>query len=82
VLAEQEVNKNIRYSQILEILGNKEMTAKEIAHQMYERRLIPTDERNFTAPRLTELSIKGIVEPVGKRKCLWTNKMVSIYKRR
>lgn len=82
VESESTVDKNLRYSQILEILGNKEMTAKEIAHQMYERRLIPTDERNFTAPRLTELSIKGIVEPVGKRKCLWTNKMVSIYKRR
>lgn len=80
--AEQEVNKQMRYNQILEVLGDKEMTAKEIAQEMYMRELIPTNERNFTAPRLTELSIEGIVEPVGKKKCEWTNKMVSVYRRR
>lgn len=82
VQAEQEVNKQMRYNQILEVLGDKEMTAKEIAQEMYIRELIPTNERNFTAPRLTELSIEGIVEPVGKKKCMWTNKMVSVYRRR
>jgi len=80
--AEQEVNKQMRYNQILEVLGDKEMTAKEIAQEMYMRELIPTNERNYTAPRLTELSIEGIVEPVGKKKCEWTNKMVSVYRRR
>lgn len=80
--AELEVNKQLRYSQILEVLGGNEMTAKEIANEMYMRGYIPTNERNFTSPRLTELSIQGIVEPVGKRKCQWTNKMVSTFKRR
>lgn len=80
--AELEVNKQLRYSQILEVLGDNEMTAKEIAQEMYMRGYIPTNERNFTSPRLTELSIQGIVEPVGKRKCQWTNKMVSTFKRR
>ena len=32
------------------------MTAKEIAVEMYKKGYIPSDERNFTAPRLTELS--------------------------
>ena len=58
------------------------MTAKEIAQEMYLKGYIPTNERNFTAPRLTELSIKGIVEPIGKKKCQWTNKSVSVFKRR
>ena len=82
VQTEQEVDKQKRYSQILEVLGDKEMTAKEIAQEMYMREWIPTNERNFTSPRLTELSLEGIVEPVGKKKCMWTNKMVSVYKRR
>ena len=57
----ESIDKNLRYMQILEVLDNKEMTAKEIAVEMHNRGYIPTDERNFTAPRLTELSIKGIV---------------------
>ena len=80
--ANQEVDKQKRYSEILECLGDKEMTAKEIAQEMYERGYIPTNERNFTSPRLTELSIQGIVEPTGKKKCGWTNKSVTTYKRR
>ena len=62
----ESVDKTLRYSQILECLDGKEMTAKEIAVEMHNRGYIPNDERNFTAPRLTELSIKGIVEPCGK----------------
>ena len=76
----ESVDKNLRYSQILEILTGKEMTAKEIAVEMYHKGYIPSDERNFTAPRLTELSIKGIVEPVEKKKCSYTGKTVSVYK--
>lgn len=76
----ESVDKSLRYSQILEILDNKEMTAKEIAVEMNKKGYIPTDERNFTAPRLTELSIKGIVEPINKKKCTYTGKTVSVYK--
>ena len=81
-MANEQIDKNKRYSQILEILGNREMTAKEISYEMFLKGYIPTDERNFTSPRLTELSIQGIVEPVGKKKCKWTNKMVTTFKRR
>jgi repressor of nif and glnA expression len=81
--AHESVDKQKRYRQILEILqGGKEMTAKEIAVEMHNRGYIPTDERNFTAPRLTELSIQGIVEPCGKQKCSYTGKTVSLYKMR
>lgn len=80
--AYEQVDKQKRYNEILEVLGDNEMTAKEISNEMYMRGLIPTNERNFTSPRLTELSIKGIVEPIGKKKCMWTNKMVSVYRRR
>ena len=48
-------NRKVRYEQILESLcmGNK--TAKEIAVELYKQKLTNTDERNTTAPRLTEL---------------------------
>lgn len=47
--------KKIRYMQILERLlyGNK--TAKEIAVELFDLEFIPSTERNYTAPRLTEL---------------------------
>lgn len=82
-LANESVDKQLRYMQILGILDDgAEMTAKEIAVEMKKRGYIPTDERNFTAPRLTELSIRGIVEPIGKKRCTYTGKTVSVYKKR
>lgn len=79
-LSYETVDKKKRYSQIIEVLtGGKEMTAKEIAVVMHQRGYIPTSERNFTAPRLTELSYKGIVEPIGKQRCSYTGKKVAVY---
>lgn len=80
--AHEDVDKNIRYNQIIDVLKGKEMTAKEIAVEMFKRGYIPTSERNFTSPRLTELSYKGIVEPIGKTKCQYTGKTVAVYKLR
>ena len=81
--ANESVDKEKRYKQIIEVLtGGKQMTAKEIAVEMYNKGYIPTSERNFTAPRLTEMSYKGIVEPIGKTRCEYTGKKVSVYKLR
>jgi len=76
------LDKQKRYIQILEVLGKNKMTAKEIAVEMFKRGMIPNSERNFTAPRLTELSYEGIVEPIGKKKCEYTGKTVSIFQLR
>ena len=80
----ETVDKQKRYKQIIEILmeNPKGLTAKEIACVMYSNGLIPTRERNFTAPRLTELSYKGVVEPIGKKKCTFTGKTVAVYRLR
>lgn len=77
--AHEQVDRAKRYKEILECLGNKKMTAKEVAVEMFNKGYIPTTERNFTAPRLTELSQRGIVEPVGKKKCQYTGKTVAVY---
>lgn len=81
--AHESVDKAKRYAQIVECLKQKpKQTAKEIAVYMFGRGLIPTSERNFTAPRLTELADKGIVEVVGKKKCQFTGRTVAVYELR
>ena len=76
----EQIDKVKRYGQIIECLReNPKMTAKQIAVRMYEKGYIPTTERNFTAPRLTEMSQRGIVEPIGKTKCQYTGKTVAVY---
>ncbi len=78
--AHEKVDKAKRYNQIIGVLKKKDnLTAKEIAVILHKKGFIPTSERNFTAPRLTELSYKGIVEPVGKKECQYTGKSVAIY---
>lgn len=79
-MAHETVDKQKRYRQITECLRqNGPMTAKEIAVQLWREGKIPFAERNFTAPRLTELSQNGIVEPIGKTKCRYTGKTVAVY---
>lgn len=77
---EIQPKKQVRYKQILERL-DRPKTAKELAVELYIDQLIPTTERNFTAPRLTELDHMGLVEVIGKKKCQYTGKTVAIYKK-
>lgn len=80
----ETVDRAKRYRQIKAILKTHKrgLTAKQIAVIMCDKGLIPTTERNFTAPRLTELTEKGIVEPIGKAKCEYTGHMVTVYQLR
>ena len=78
--AHETVDKKKRYSQIVEcLIENGSLTAKECAVVMMQKGYIPTSERNFTAPRLTEMSQEGIVEPIGKKVCTYTGKKVAVY---
>ena len=81
----EKVDKQKRYSQIIECLCEAEkgqergLTAKECAVMMMQKGYIPTSERNFTSPRLTELGRMGKVEPIGKKICSFTGKKVSVW---
>lgn len=78
--AQETVDKRKRISQILEcLLECPEMTAKEIAVVMMQKGYIPTSERNFVSPRLTEMGHAGVVEPIGKKKCEYTGKTVAVW---
>ena len=71
---------DIRKRMILDILQNHgELTAQEIAAELHTRGYIPSDERNFTAPRLTELRKDGKVTPVGKKMCNKTGRIVTVW---
>ena len=60
---------------------DKPKTAKEIAVELFELGYIPSTERNYVQPRLTELCKKKIVRVVGKKKCNYTGKTVAVYER-
>ena len=66
---------------ILEILTENEngMTAKEIAEELHKRCITPTDERNFAAPRLTELCQAGKIKTAGKKPCPHSGRNVAIW---
>lgn len=71
--------RKIRYEQILDRLMAGRRTAKEVAVELFDLRLIPSTERNYTAPRLTELEQMGLVRVVDKTKCEYTGKTVAVY---
>lgn len=75
-----QLKTKVRYEQILDRLDTPK-TAKEIAVELFELGIIPSTERNYTAPRLTELEKRGIVKVVDKKKCQFTGKTVAIYER-
>lgn len=54
-------------------------TAKEVAVELFDLELIPSTERNYTAPRLTELEKMGLVKVIDKKQCQYTGKTVAVY---
>ena len=72
----KKLDKNLRYTQIIECLKNENngLTAREIANKL------GSNERNYAAPRCTELVQKGKLEVVGKRYDTFTKTNVAVYK--
>lgn len=71
--------RKIRYELILDRLMTGTKTAKEVAVELFDLELIPSTERNYTAPRLTELEKMGLVRVIEKKKCDYTGKSVAVY---
>lgn len=66
---------------ILETLGSKEMTVSEIAEELVSSGKIPYFNRNYVAPRLTELKDMGIVETCGRRKATRSDATEAVWRR-
>ena len=66
---------------ILETLGDKEMTVSEITEELVSSGKIPYFNRNYVAPRLTELKDMGIVETCGRKKATRSDSTEAIRRR-
>lgn len=71
--------KQIRYTQIMDILGDAQMTVDEVIDGMMEKRYLLYPVRNSVAPRMTELYQNGKLRIVGRKKSPRTNRSISIY---
>lgn len=77
----EKLNRNLRCQQVLEILEESgPLTAKEIAVRMCEKGFTNSTERNWSAPRLSELEFEGKVQVIGKKTCAYSGKTVAVYR--
>lgn len=67
---------------ILATMGEREMTVSEITDELVASGTIPYYNRNFVAPRLTELKDMGVVETCGRRKSTRSNATEAIWRRK
>lgn len=64
-----------RKVEILEVLGDREMSARQIAAEL------GAEDMNYVRPRLTEMVQGGKVEVVSKAYDLATNRKVAMFRR-
>lgn len=71
-----------KYMQIIEILGNREMTAREIENEMCKLGYSTYFDMNHVRPRLTELANEWheIIE-CGSKEDYITHKRVAVYRK-
>lgn len=77
-----QVDTKQRQEQVLEVLGDETLTAKEIAVRMFEKGYTNNDDRNNASPRLNELLNLDLVEIYGKKTCEYTGKTVEVYRKK
>ncbi len=77
-----QIDAKQRQEQVLEVLGNEMLTAKEIAVKMYEKGYTTNDERNNSAPRINELMNLDLIEACGKKTCEYTGKTVAVFRKK
>ena len=66
---------------ILETLGGRQMTASEITEELVVAGEIPYFNRNYVAPRLTEMKQMGILKTVGRRKATRSDATEAVWAR-
>lgn len=71
-----------RSRMILETMGRRSMTVSEITDELLAAGKIPYYNRNYVAPRLTELKDMGVVETCGRRKSTRSNAAEAVWRRK
>lgn len=67
---------------ILETLGSRSMTVSEITDELVKAGRIPYYNRNYVAPRLSELKDMGVVETCGRRHSTHSAATEAIWRRK
>ncbi len=78
----KRIDKTRMYSMIIAVLktaSDEGLTARECSAVLYNQGKIYDNNRQATAPRLTELEDKGVVQIIGKRLDSVTNRNVAVY---
>lgn len=70
-----------RAREILQVLGTRSMTVSEITEELVGTGVIPYFNRNYVAPRLTELKEIGVVETCGRRKATRSDATEAVWRR-
>ena len=76
----EKTNKQALAVEVVNALRGKQLTAREIAVEMYNDGLLPYPARAVVQPRITELVQDGKVEAVGKKMDEETQRIVAIYR--
>ncbi len=69
-----------KQKQVLECLGNREMTVREVLREMLKRGYTKINDRNEVAPRMTELFQKRRLVIVAKKVDEETGKSSAVYR--
>lgn len=78
----KKIDKTRMYGMIIAALktaSDEGLTARECSTVLYNQGKIYDSSRQATAPRLTELEDKGVVQIIGKRLDNITNRNVAVY---
>lgn len=75
------IKENDRRRVVLEVLGDKEMTVSEMVEALMEKGVIKYPNRNYVAPRVTELKEMGVLVQAGTRRSTISNTNETVWKR-
>lgn len=75
----KKIDRQSMYTMILRVLKNREMTAREIALELYNNNEVLSPSRQTTQPRCVELYERGKIKKVGKKYDELTERNVTIY---
>lgn len=67
---------------ILETLGSRSMTVSEITDELVAAGKIPYYNRNYVAPRFSELKDMGVVETCGRRQSTHSTATEAVWRRK
>lgn len=76
----EKTDKQALALEVIRVLDGKQLTAREIAVEMYNDGLLPYPARAVVQPRITELVQDGKLEAVGKKQDEETQRQVAVYR--